>query len=396
MSRRLGGLGITLIMLGCAAVLVGWNASRFVGAEAKIFEKELTFFPTPVVARMMSLGHRNSMAKLRWIDSFAYFQYQIDHKDDRLSVAGERLTGPGGFQRLYDMLLGLDPQFEPYYDSSSLCTGGILGQHHIALGFLMQGILHLPHDARIWRNAAAILYLNYELESRHPEQMNNFLSDWAKAMEGDEVQVRQVWDWKASMAKRRYVGLEHLPYWLDRLKDAKPDSVTCNFIESVIREQLARYGVVELQALADLFAAAHARKPSSVHDLFEGALLAQRYGQKMPALIMRFKTSDPYGHPYTIADGQVNSPGIERTRFAARLDSAQYYATSKQRAAGKIFSSIVEVQAAGIELPDPPVGASIEIEEGRLRARFDHTPEPWIVRELASLSSAVGRGRPPG
>jgi hypothetical protein len=382
MAGRLGGFGLALIMLGCAAVLIGWNASRFVGADAKIYEKELTFFPTPVVAQMMSMGHCNSMAKLRWIDSFAYFQYQIDHKDDQISSAGKKLTGPGGFERLYDMLLGLDPQFEPYYDHASLCTAGILNQYHVALGFLMRGTLDLPNDARIWRNAAAILYINYELEAKHPEQMISFLNDWAEAMAGDEAQVRQVWDWKASMAKRRYIGLEHLPYWLDRLKDAKPDSVTGNFIESVIREQLARYGVVELQALADLFAEAHARKPASVEELFDGGLLARRYGQKMPALVMRFKTSDPYGIPFMLANGQALSPGLERVRFESSLKSFQHSVTSKQRDAGKVFASLAEVQAAGITLPDPPPGTTIEIEGGIMRASFDRTPEPWDVREL--------------
>src|SRR5262245_34756719 len=97
-------------MAACAAALIGWNAQRFVGAESRIRMKDLEFFPTPVVAKLMAMGQDNTVAKLRWIDSFSYFQLQIDRRDD--TVAGDDKTS-GGFQRLYDTLIALDPLFEP-------------------------------------------------------------------------------------------------------------------------------------------------------------------------------------------------------------------------------------------------------------------------------------------
>lgn len=383
-------LGRNGLMLACAAGAIAWNASRFHGAKAQIYAKELTFFPTPVMAEMLSFGHRNSFAKLRWIDSFAYFEYQIDKKDDTVVVGEKKQTGPGGFQRLYDMLLVLDPQFRPFYDTATLCTAGILGQYHIALGYLMQGILNLPHEPGIWRNAAAILQLNYQLENRHPEQMNAFLNDWAAAMQPDEALVRSVWDWKASLAKRQYQGLEQLPYWLDRLKETKPDTATGDFIEGVIREQLARYGVVELDALMMLYMEAHAQAPANLAALIEKDLLKRRYGQKLPVhcpiaradqgLVLR---SDPYGYAYILTDGRVISPGLERVFFERKLQAANYNLESHARKTGTLCMTLDDVMAAGIKLPDPPPGGSIVCDNGHLSVQFNEPPaQPWDVRLL--------------
>src|ERR1043165_3865084 len=104
------GYGLGLVIVAGAVALLGWNSSRFLTAKHEIRAKDLDFLPAPEVAGVLALGHANTLAKLRWIDSFAYFQFQLDRQDDR--VAG----GGSGFQRLYATLIQLDPRFEPFYE----------------------------------------------------------------------------------------------------------------------------------------------------------------------------------------------------------------------------------------------------------------------------------------
>src|SRR5476649_285062 len=158
MPAVLRTFSLAALGLLCAGTLIGWNFSRFVGAQEQIYSKDLDFLPTPEVAKLLCFGHSNTISKLRWIDSFAYFQLQLDRRNDRLSG-----DGPGGFRRLYDTLIELDPLFEPFYQHAALCTGGLLGQNYIALGYLLRGLINLPHQTSLWRHAAAMLVANFDL-----------------------------------------------------------------------------------------------------------------------------------------------------------------------------------------------------------------------------------------
>ena len=120
-------LGLPFVLACCALALVGWNISRFVGAEGRIRAKDLTFLPVPEVARLLAVGHTNTVAKLRWIDSFAYFQWQLDRQDDR--VAG----GGSGVERLYATLIQLDPNFRVFYEHAAINLSGVLSHHQSAL-----------------------------------------------------------------------------------------------------------------------------------------------------------------------------------------------------------------------------------------------------------------------
>jgi hypothetical protein len=59
-----------LIALGVAA-LAAWNAQPFRDRSMHVRAKDLSFLPSPVLGRALSLGKCGAAAKLRWIDSFA-------------------------------------------------------------------------------------------------------------------------------------------------------------------------------------------------------------------------------------------------------------------------------------------------------------------------------------
>jgi hypothetical protein len=147
----------------CTAALLCWNGSRFIGAKAKIRMKDLTFLPSPQTARLLTLGHNNTVAKLRWIDSFAYFQMQLERKDDTVAS-----TGDSAFGRLYDTLIALDPHFIPLYEHALLNLAGLLSHHQAILSLLQRGLIDNPHSTVLWRLNLVEFATTYDAENRNP------------------------------------------------------------------------------------------------------------------------------------------------------------------------------------------------------------------------------------
>jgi hypothetical protein len=353
------------IAMALLVAVVSWNGMRFRAASEVIRTKDLSFLPSPEVAQVLAFGHDNSVARLRWIDAFAYLQLQFERKDD--TVAG----GGRGFERLYDTLIALDPHFLPFYQHAALAVGGILGRHDRELGYLTGGLTYRPHDTSLWRLASSILYANFKWDERQPRLMDAFLAAWADA-ELDEQQRRQVWDWKAAMARRRFSGLEQLSYWLDRLVNVKADTAMGNYVEDTIREQLVAYALTELNAiLADRRAAG--LPVARIEDLLDPPRLNARgldlhWGpvgvdeQSQP--MMR---PDPFGHPYVIEDGVVISRGARLHRFERAVRGVNI------QIANQGLTDLEAIRASGVQIPTPPPGASYEMRGGQLVAVL---PEP--------------------
>lgn len=404
-----GGRGLTVLMLVGAGVLLGWNTSRFLVAKPEIRAKDLEFLPAPETARVLALGHNNTLAKLRWIDSFAYFQYQLDRKDD--TVAG----GGSGFKRLYETLIELDPKFQPFYEHAAMNTSGVMEQHWISLSFLMRGIQELPQSRELWRSAAANLKTFFAWDSQLPMQFDAFLAQWEAAEDLPEAK-RLVWDWKRGFGSHAFKDLEQLPYWLDQLKATKPGTPNGDYIEGTIRELLARYGVRELNALAatwrivqggvprtrqelvenlaliDPFRPTREEGPmlTSFSELLDAGLVRRRYPKGLPPfgplavsdgrLVLR---SDPYGRPWTLRDGWVTSTGQVQTSYernmgkltAALLDLAQ-----KQ---GRWPATLDEAKAMGLSLPAAPEGGTVRLDDRRLVVDWAvEAGEPWPLRQV--------------
>lgn len=303
-------------ILGILLLLIGHNAYRFATAEPKwASSKHLHYLPEPAVARALSLGHRNSAAKLRWIDSFKYFSYQIEVKDDSLPGDDPR----GGFERLYELLIGMDPRCEPFTVHATLTTAGIMDNQYAALRFLVRGVMANPRSAGLWANLASHLHAFYHLEKQHPEQMEAVLQSWAAAVGPAAAAAPQ--HWLAAMARRQQRGNAQIEYWFARLRESPSGSQSERLVEGILREQIARWHCQLLQATVDH---RHSTVLSGLHcDTTRLAPEAQSsYGPITSDGRIRH---DPYGGVYILDDsGTVRSQGWEAELLQKRLDQGQH------------------------------------------------------------------------
>jgi hypothetical protein len=378
------GGALWLAVLTLLGGLVWWNAQPFRERGLHIRTKDLSFVPSPILGRVLSLGQCGAASKLRWIDSFSYFELQLDRRDDRLAGSGE-----SGFQRLYDLLIALDPDWRPFYQHAAFNVGSLMGRHDLALGYLLRGIMRRPHDTELWRQAASELVLNFRWEQTQPAAMEAFLDQWAEA-ESTENGRRLVWDWVSAMARRRHRGIEQLGYWQEQLALATPDSPSAQFIDRTIREQLARQCLDELSALIEIYRSGHAFGPLTLDDLLQHDLIATRYPNGLPVygpiiishgvLTLR---PDPFGFPFALVGGKPVSPGLDR--FRADRRAATYVLDLADAAArdGRWPRNLAEVRAAGIYVADLPPGGAYRLVEHEIVIDWTPPPHPpWPLREL--------------
>lgn len=398
---------VTVFMLLLAGILVGWNANRFFHAKAKIRANDLNFLPSPVAAKLLCLGHANSVAKLRWIDSFSYFQYQLDRKDD--TIQGQ--AGTSGFFRLYDTLTSLDPNFQAFYEHASL-NFTIISRPHLALSFLERGLFNLPKSTALWRQTAAALKVNYNWEINQPASMAAFLASW-ETSESTDIEKRQVMDWMKSLGGRTFKGLEQLPYWLDRLQSHPPGTTLGDYIEATIRTQLIAFGVRELNGLLQLYRENHQPDlvdfsanlldpgcpfsdlfrlggcPADLRELLAVELLTKKYARQLPPLgPIRVGADgkakllpDPFGFPWAIKDRRIYSLGDERRSYLAWLGQINGLMEKEAQKRGTWPRSLDEVKDWGFELRPVPGGGTLRWEDKSLVV--DLIPpagEPWRLR----------------
>jgi hypothetical protein len=404
---RSAGLG--LLVLCCAGAVLGWNLWHFHNGLSKIREKDLSFLPAPILAELLCLGHRNTVAKLRWIDSFAYFEYQLDRHDDRVLGGGSR----GGMERLYDTLIALDPRFESFYEHAALNTGGVLDQNRIALGFIASGLDVLPQSSQLWRNAAAILRVYFHWDEQLPLAFTSFLSEWRRAIPADSDQLTV---WIFSVTKHIAEGAQQASYWIDQLRMTKPGTPVGDFVESRLRKEFARLGVSALETLVNAYRIAHGGKAARLIDLWMDSDLIDPFELAHPAvsaeptriedlavpLLVRPRRypeyliavgpltqvrgklvvrSDPFGLPWRLDHGRVLSLGLERERYASTLAHANSELLALARKDGGWPATLAEARARGLSIAEPPEGGRLALDGQSLVVTWDPPPSPpWVLR----------------
>ena len=337
---------IVILALGALA----WNGSRFIGTVPKPRAKALDFLPSPVVAQALSLGQPSVLAKLRWIDSFAYFQLQIERQDDRVAGADAR----GGFERLYDTLISLDPLFLPFYEHAVLNTSGVLKQHRAGLSFIMRGLLAHPRESSLWRLASAELSVSFAWAKRNPQALERWLGAWAEA-EPSEEGKQLVRDWQRGLAFTNVEGLEALPYWLEQLRSTAPGTPLSTYVEDTVRELLAQHGTIVLPTVIEreLLPWAPLRA--------DPVAVAQRWPRGIPAWAPIAADGslrpDPYGWPWRRSGDRVISPGQEHLRFGKRVQGLRLAVQAEADKRGRPPRDLAEAKAWGFDVPEPPTAA---------------------------------------
>lgn len=381
-------LGIWLIIAVSGILLLGWNGSRFLHTRQQPRMKDLTFLPPPVVAQALSLGQGTAMSKLRWIDSFAYFQYQVDHdrRDDR--VAGE--DGRGGCVRLYETLIALDPEFLPFYEHAVLNTSGVVQDHTSALALVSLGILHLPAETELWRIASAELAIQFDWQSKQRVLFDAYLRAWSDQA-GDAAARQEILNWRRGLAMRNVACLDTLPWWIEQLRSTREGEANAIFVETTIRDLLARHSESELPKML-------------VHDGVipeDGRLNPQGvracYPRGLPNLGGLNLTSvidspdgprlrqDPFGWPFRCEGGKVISPGLRHRRFQLENFNLRAQVAAEAARRGRPPHDAGEAEAwAKSPLPPPPDGGRWSFDEQTPEIVFPDPPgQPWPLRPSA-------------
>ena len=391
-------IGVSLLIAALAVGSVSWNLERFIGAKMTIrMDPHLEFLPNPQVARTLTLGHHNTMAKLRWIDSFGYFSYQLEHTDDS-----------GGFTRLYETLIALDPNFRPFYEHAVTCVGAIMNDRHNELRFAVMGVDNLPLSTPMWASLMATLTVHYRLEERHPEQMEDLLELWGQMeLSKPEGNPALPGDWMAALARRHTRGLGQLTYWGRTLLVSDPDAPNSRVARVNMTEQLSRYGITQLQALVDAHKERTGMAPLELFIVLQEANLRGVYASPSdvvdPAepitivgdrIVLR---RDPFGGEYALdEDGQVISRGLNRHLYLRRL--AGLNAMIRQRAVelGRWPNSVAEARTwSAWQLPPMPDSGTSKLVDGLIVVSFATDLTPWSDAELLAAAGLDGSAAEP-
>lgn len=403
---------LSILALLAGGGVVAWNVSDFIGAEPQIrMTDQLNFLPRPEVAQAMAMGHAGTLSKLRLIDSYTFFSYVADSRDD--SVAGD--DSRGGFERLYETLIALDPNFKPFYLKAASSIGGLLGDHRVELKFLALGLDALPHDTDLWRYYVSVLTTAYDLENRQPEVLESLLNQWAKAelSKGAESRAWMAQDWMAAMSRRHERGIAQLQYWADQLLVAleqDPDGPQVAYLQERMREILTTHQLARLQSYWRA-----AGEPADWNLVLEPAIiaavlpLAQAAGAAEPLSVVATGPgtpptialrSDPYGYPWTIDGDGPASTGQEHEFYRRLVAGANLGLRRAVRQEGAWPDDLAQAREwAGFQA-SAPTGFVLGFDGEHFLLEEEPEPpqDPWQTGDLlraAGLRAEDLQGPPP-
>ena len=337
------GIHWILFCVSSIAVLLYWNASKLVGAPPRPRMSDMTFAPSATTLRLMSLGHTNTIAKLRWIDSFSYLQYQFEKRDDTLM--GEQKFS--GFDRLYSALIELDPKFMPFYDFAMAAEAVVDKEGNLALRCIHRGLLEYPNSTHLWRNLAA--HIKNMSEHYNPAVLDSILSAWSSRAETEQDRLG-VELWRKNLGEYQLGGLEQLDHWCRSLLDYKKDSLLYELAEETLLKQLNNNALKILQKLYDnnllargqvqdclaveAWQRTYAQRngmpgfelstvelmwgPFEFEPSIEDVLRQARQARQRTVFIQPQRIllrNDPYGLPYRVENGIIVSDGAKRKKF---------------------------------------------------------------------------------
>lgn len=272
MAKQLSG---ALFLLG--VVLTG--AYALPSLEQKrpphVRAEELAYLPKGQYLRLASLGYRQIMADIIWLQAVQHLGARTDTKQ------GYRWT-----YHAVDVLTDLDPTFVPAYQAAGTILGVWAGRTQESIAILKKGMQHNPE---VWQLPFLIGY-DYFYELCDPSSAARYLQI-AAMLPGAPEYLPRLAARMAVEAGDPEAALEFLERLVRQTNDERLRTVLTERMKHVMQERNLR----SLDAAVGRYSASYHKVPSTLEDM-----IAKKIIDAIPA--------DPFGGQYVLnAEGQVRS-----------------------------------------------------------------------------------------
>jgi tetratricopeptide (TPR) repeat protein len=281
---------LTLLATGTALVaslgaiqipLSDWSSS-------KPKHQQLTYLPSGVYLRMASLGYRELVADLLWLQA--------------IQMMGERKLSEEAGHWLYqalDRITTIDPKFIRVYEAGghALCTLVVLPEKSIRL--LEKGMQHNPQEWKL----PFILGINYYFELADDEKAAEAMAKAARLPGAPEGLAR--------LAAKLFVSARSPQQAVDLLAKAYEETSDENvrtMLETRLKESIVERDLQLLEEMISRYQGIHFRLPEQLENIVESGLL-----RELPR--------EPFGgrYLYEPTTGAVHSSEVtERMRITVR------------------------------------------------------------------------------
>ena len=261
-------LGFVLLGIGAALSLEHERPSR-VRAE------ELAYLPKGQYLRLASLGYRQIVADIIWLQAVQHLGAPRD------TSQGYRWT-----YHAVDVLTDLDPAFVRAYQAAGTILGVWAGRTQESIAILKKGMQHNPE---VWQLPFLIGY-DYFYELCDPSSAARYLQI-AAVLPGAPEYLPRLAARMAVEAGDPQAALEFLERFIRQTDDQRLQDILTERMKHVMQEEHLRV----LEAAVRTYSASHHNMPGKLEDMIEKGII-----NAIPA--------DPFGGQYFLSpDGVVQS-----------------------------------------------------------------------------------------
>ncbi len=261
-------LGFVLLGIGAALSLEHERPSRVRG-------EELAYLPKGQYLRLASLGYRQIVADIIWLQAVQHLGAPQD------TSQGYRWT-----YHAVDVLTDLDPAFVPAYQAAGTILGVWAGRIQESIAILKKGMQHNPE---VWQLPFLIGY-DYFYELCDPSSAARYLQI-AAALPGAPEYLPRLAARMAVEAGDPQAAREFLERFIRQTDDQRLQETLTERMKHVMQEEHLRL----LEAAVRTYSASYHRMPRKLEDMVEKGII-----DVIPA--------DPFGGQYSLSpDGVVQS-----------------------------------------------------------------------------------------
>lgn len=272
MAKEISGavLFLALTLMG-VCILPSLEQKRPLHVRAE----ELAYLPKGQYLRLASLGYRQIVADIIWLQAVQHLGARTD------SQQGYRWT-----YHAVDVLTDVDPTFVPAYQAAGTVLGVWAGRTQESIAILKKGMQHNPE---VWQLPFLIGY-DYFYELCDPYNASRYLQI-AAMLPGAPEYLPRLAARMAVEAGDTEAALEFLERLVRQTHDERLRTVLTERMKHVMQEQNLRL----LDAAVRRYSASYHKRPGTLEDV-----IGKKIIDAIPA--------DPFGGQYVLnAEGEVRS-----------------------------------------------------------------------------------------